>query len=284
MAPFAAPAAVAGLTPAQLWQCDDSLTCVYQEPCSTQWNMVPGFAPYSLTPDTAANHFTYRRCKSHHGQGQRHIVCRYCIDYTENEHWFRLADTYFRSKVPAHVENNGRSRYYLTRLCSLCEWREHQLQLQLQHGGAMAPPLPPQHYRNLMAQWPVNTCICLRNSIYRGVRCLQHRREMWDTMRPEFNEQKNLNRRYLINIEKDAAEQRVPSTQATRIHRINHALWRACRCGADPVATVAQAMVMQCMCCEGIVHFGTPPPMVPPPAPHLLRQNSLTTPGLFRFP
>jgi hypothetical protein len=67
--------------------------------------------------------------------------------------------------------------------------------------------------------------------------------------------------------------------------------WRACRCGAEPVATTAEATVMQCMCCTGIVHFdivqggpqpafGTPPPNGPFTHAQLI-QNSITTPNRF---
>lgn len=284
--PFHAPDPVAGQPPAHLQPCDDKQNCDYPEPCSNQWNMVLGFAPHSKTPNTQRVDFRPKRCQDNHGQGQIHEVCRYCIAFTEDEHWFKLAEIYFGGKAPVDVENNGRSRYYLTRLCKLCEWREHQLQVQLQQlvPSVILPPLPPRAERNMMQSWPESTCTCWRQTIVGGVRCRPHRRELWNAVRPRLVRQKDKNRRHLINIELDASGQQIASTQATRIRRIRDELWRACRCGADPVPTVAEAMVMQCMACEGIVHFGTPPPMNPPPAPLLLRQNSMTTPGLFAFP
>jgi hypothetical protein len=278
--PFHAPAPVVNTQP-----CNDKQNCHYAEPCSDGLNCLINFAPNSKTPNQNSIDFWQKRCRSYHGQGQRFDVCRYCIASTEDEQWYKVAATHFQAKPPAHLENNNRCRYFLTRLCLLCEWREHQLQLQLQGilPGALPPVIPTQVARDAMAEWPINTCTCWRQTINAGVRCRPHRRQFWNATRPRYVEERKANRSFLVGIEQDAQLQRVPSTQATRNRRVNAGLHRACRCGADPVATVALATVMQCMGCEGIVHFGTPLPMPTPPAPHLLRQNSLTTPRLFAF-
>lgn len=279
--PFHAPPPVVNTPP-----CDDKQNCNYPEPCSSVWNRAIGFAPLSKTPNGRAADFNPKRCASFHGQGQSHTVCRYCIASTEDELWYKIAATHFQGKPPANIENNNSCRYFLTRLCLLCEWREHQLQLQLQAIPPLAlPPAgPTQNAQNQMAQWPINTCTCWRKTINAGVRCRRHRREFWNANRPHFVAERKANRSFLTGIEQDAQNQRIPALPGTQTRRENAGLQRACRCGADPVATVAQATIMQCMGCEGIVHFGNPPPMPTPPAPHLLRQNSLTTPGLFAFP
>lgn len=276
--PFHAPAPVAQSQP-----CNDKQNCNYPEPCSSLTNQVINFAPLSKSPNGTAGDFNHKPCRSFYGQGQTHDVCRYCIAFTEDELWYKIAATHFQRKPPAHLENNDRCRYFLTRLCLLCEWREHNLQLQLQGiiGGPIGPALPTPIAQAATAQWPINTCTCWRKTINAEVRCRPHRRRFWNANRPHFVAERKANRDFLVSIEQDANHQRIPSTQNTRDIRVNNGMYRACRCGADPVATLAQATIMQCMGCEGIVHFGNPPPMVPPPPAYLLRQNSMTTPALF---
>ena len=95
---------------------------------------------------------------------------------------------------------------------------------------------------------------------------------------------------YLINTERDEHGNRVDATARTKRRRNIQQLRRACRCGADPVATIDEATVMQCMACEGIVHLrftaggNQPAPLTPPNDPHgplELVLNSLVTPDEF---
>jgi len=290
MPPFAAPRPVAGLAPAHLLPCDERARFRYQNPCSNIWNNARGFAPHSLSPNANAGHFRSRRCAhpNAHIWPNTHHVCRYCIAAAEAERWFKLATTYFVYKPSAGADNN-RSRYYLTRLCRLCEAREETLLVQLLNGAPMQLQLPTPAARRYMTEWPRNRCTCERRGLYLGVRCHPHRKMHWDDMRQFFVDQRKHNRKYLINTVRNGLGQRVDSTDLQRQTRRNNGRFRACRCGADPVATIAQATVMQCMSCEGIVHFHTAPGgpqpafgTLPPNAtPFQLSQNSLSTPDLF---
>lgn len=93
-----------------------------------------------------------------------------------------------------------------------------------------------------------------------------------------------------MNTQRAADNSRIDATPATKRRRQRQRLRRACRCGADPIATIAEATVMQCMACEGIVHLrftpGGPQPVPltppnPPPEPGQLLRNSLATPEMF---
>ena len=220
-------------------------------------------------------------------------MCRYCIAATEDKPWFKQATTYFRKKPSAYAESN-RSRHYLTRLCRLCEHREEVLLAQLEGTAPNSIPpqrLPSQFQRNLMAEWPRNRCTCEKLGLYNNVRCFPHRRDRWDTMRVRFVAAKRRHKNYLIHT-KRVGDRRVDATANEMKDRIDNGRWRACRCGEEPVATTAEATVMQCMCCKGIVHFvaipgGPQPAFGTPPPPNItftqtqLSQNSINTPGRF---
>lgn len=297
--PFNAPAPVPNLAAERSIPCQEKRAgnVTYPQPCSNRWNCVLNFARESLSPNARPDDFGWKICTVRH---QRHPsgfhVCRYCIAAAEDERWFRLATTYFRNKPPAAAEDN-RSRYYLTRLCRLCEHREETLLSQLLPSNAphaAANPMPPQNLptqiaRNFMAEWPSNRCTCEKKSLYLGIRCLPHRRDFWDFRRSRIAREKTRNKNYLINTSR-LGGQRVNATEGKMDDRRRDGLWRACRCGNDPVATTAEATVMQCMACEGIVHFdiiqggpqpafGTPP--TPAPTPREVSENSLSTPRLF---
>lgn len=293
--PFNAPAPVPGLpVPPAICNEKSAGNVTYPQPCATNFNSVWGFGPNSKSPNTAFDHFTWKICNDRHPAHRSGFnVCRYCVAAAEDERWFKLATTYFTKKPPAAAEDN-RSRYYLTRLCRLCEHREETLLAQLD--GTAPNSIPPQSLptlaaRRSMADWPSNRCVCERNTLYSGVKCLPHRREFWDRQRPNYARDKARNKQYLIHTVRDG-NQRVDATVDEMDQRRANGLWRACRCGEDPVATTAEAVVMQCMSCEGIVHFrgvpggpqpafGTPP--TPAPTPLEVSQNSLTTPRLFRI-
>jgi hypothetical protein len=289
MPPFAAPAAVAGLTLAHTTTCHDKAIFNYGQPCSNQWNRVMGFAPHSRSPDGLMVNFMHTPCVRRIAHGlNNHDVCRYCIAAAEDEHWFKLATTYFRGKPSPSAEHN-RSRYYLTRLCRLCEAREETLLTQLLGQAPLqVQQLPSQAARTWMSDWPRNRCACERRGLYSGVRCLPHRKERWDHVRPVFVDAKRHNMEYLINTVRNNGR-RVDATANQKAIRNQQGLYRACRCGEDPVATIAEATVMQCLSCEGVVHmpiipggpqpaFGTLPPVWTPPQ---LLQNSLTCPDRF---
>jgi hypothetical protein len=214
-------------------------------------------------------------------------VCRYCIAATEYEQWFKLANTYLLKKPKPEAETN-RSRHFLTRLCRLCEVREETLlgHLQTNAPATRVMNLPTQAQRDLMAHWPDNRCTCLRTALYNGIRCGTHRRPQWEREKPALLARRARKKNYLIDIEQNAHRHRIPSTPATQLRRRLNRLWRACRCGADPVATLDAALVMQCMSCEGIVHVrpgGTQPAVITTSRSER-RQNSYTTPGLFVLP
>jgi hypothetical protein len=214
-------------------------------------------------------------------------VCRYCIAATEYEQWFKLANTYLLKKPKPESETN-RSRHFLTRLCRLCEVREETLlgHLQTNAPATRVMNLPTQAQRDLMAHWPDNRCTCLRTALYNDTRCGTHRRPQWEREKPALLARRARKKNYLIDIEQNAHGRRIPSTPATQLRRRLNRLWRACRCGADPVATLDAAVVMQCMGCEGIVHVrpGGTQPAVITASRYERRQNFYTTPGLFVLP
>jgi hypothetical protein len=213
-------------------------------------------------------------------------VCRYCIASTESKPWFKLARKHFVEKPPQRKDTlpHKHSRYFLTRLCRLCEAREEQLLDELQNPQHHILPVNRQSPREqrLMTRYPNNRCRCQRTTLYVGVRCDTHRRVMWDSLKTDVLAQKAANMQFLVNSEQNDQGQRVQSTVETQMRRNHEGLWRACRCGADPVATPEEAVVMQCMGCEGIVHFppnaGLQPAVA---AENQLRENSMSAPRLF---
>ena len=295
--PFNAPAPVPNLSVAHSQPCDEKRTWFsYTNSCSNRWNYVLGFARDSHSPNATPADFRPQVCfnaSQHPFVPGGYEVCRYCIAATEDKPWFKQATTYFRKKPSAYAESN-RSRHYLTRLCRLCEHREEVLLAQLEGTAPNSIPpqrLPSQFQRNLMAEWPRNRCTCEKLGLYNNVRCFPHRRDRWDTMRVRFVAAKRRHKNYLIHT-KRVGDRRVDAMANEMKDRIDNGRWRACRCGEEPVATTAEATVMQCMCCKGIVHFvaipgGPQPAFGTPPPPNItftqtqLSQNSITTPGRF---
>jgi hypothetical protein len=233
--PFNAPNPVPNLPFSQLGPCQEKSAgnVTYPQPCSGHINYVPNFAPNSKSPNAGPNDFRWKICTNRHLRAPAGFnVCRYCIAAAEDEHWFKLATTYFTKKPPAAAEDN-RSRYYLTRLCRLCEHREETLLAQLE--GTAPNSIPPQSLptlaaRRSMADWPSNRCVCERNTLYSGVKCLPHRREFWDRQRPNYARDKARNKQYLIHTVRDG-NQRVDATVDEMDERRANGLWRACRCG-----------------------------------------------------
>jgi hypothetical protein len=288
---FDVPASIVGIPPAP---CNDRSRFRYRQPCSNRHNFTPNFAQhYSLTSHRGPRDGTLRSCVGPH-PGATHDVCRYCIAAAEDQLWFRRARDYIVMNNPPTTNNeNNRSPHYLTRLCRLCEHREEILLDQLLPSAPNPLPLqyhPTQAQKDLMNSWPKNRCTCEKKGLYNGTRCLPHRKKFWEEFKKQNAAKRRRNRTYLINIEQGPNRTRIPSTAAHRDNRVTRKLYRACRCGADPVATLEEAVVMQCMACQGIVHFdatpgGTQPDfLTPPAAAHNavdLAMNSLTTPNRF---
>lgn len=298
--------------PFQVWNTSALATCKersrfdYINPCSNRANYAANFTigtqDYSLTPDGSPLDGRWKRCTGAHARG--HSMCRYCIAATEDQPWFKKAYNYIVANNPAptqHAESN-RSSHYLTRMCRLCEYREEVLLAQLggnAPGAPFVPPppglVPPQNHPtqdelDWVSDWPTNRCTCEKKGLYNGILCLPHRKQQWMDFKKENDVKRRHNRKYLMNTEADQQGDRVDSTQATKNHRRAAKLHRACRCGSDPVATIAEATVMQCMACEGIVHLlytpggHQPAPLTlpnPPPSAFQLLRNSLATPDEF---
>lgn len=288
---FDVPAQVPGSAPVP---CNDRYRFRYRQPCSDHQNFTPNFAQhYSLTPHGGRFDGRLRPCVGTH-PGATHDVCRYCIAATEEQLWFQRARDYIvMNNPPTDGAEHNRSPHYLTRLCRLCEHREEVLLDQLEN---TAPYLLPLQYRVTQAQkdwmqdWPRNRCTCEKKGLYNGTRCLPHRKKFWEEFKKQNSAKRRRNRTYLINIEQGPNQTRIPSTAVNRARRVTHGLHRACRCGADPVATIQEAVVMQCMACQGIVHVdftpgGLQPAFLTPPNTHHdtaeIAMNSFTTPNRF---
>lgn len=72
-------------------------------------------------------------------------------------------------------------------------------------------------------------------------------------IQPTLEDRRIRNRRSLSNITLDPSGQTVLATPEQKLQRENQQMWRARRCGADPISYVQQATILQCMGCEGIV-------------------------------
>lgn len=310
-APFNAPALRAGANRNQAPDCSDKPRHRYANPCSSQWNYQLNFAPDSRQPDGASADFQPFICDDqdkHQRAAERsqpgvvidnHLVCRYCVAATEDKRWFREASEHItrrplaqQNQQYADITVHHRSRYYLTRLCRLCEHREKALLTQLRRSGNNALPidpddLPPEDEQDLMEDWPVNRCTC-RLGLELGDYCDKHRWECWDEYRKEHSKVKAKSKKFLERIDLVNGVT-IEASSALRLHRDRNQLWRACRCGADPIADVRQAEVMQCMACEGIVHLDLqryPTTIAPDPTPahhERVRENGITHPHLFAF-
>ena len=305
--PFNAPARIPHTNPRQ---CDERSKFSYNNACSSGTNYrinftrMPQIAQrYSLTPDGGPDDGRRKPCTGTHAN--RHTMCRYCIAAAEDQIWFRDAYEYIAANNPTLNDENNRSTHYLTRMCRLCEYREEILLTQLGHRAPGAPPgaLPPglvplqtnptQTQINFASHWPTNRCTCEKKGLYNGILCLPHRQRHWKDFKKQNDRRRTRNRMYLINTERDDAGYRVDATARTKRYRNAQKLRRACRCGADPVATIDEATVMQCMACEGIVHLrftpggSQPVPLTPPnignrpPSSLALVMNSLATPDEF---
>jgi len=304
--PFNAPARVPHTLPRR--PCDEKSRFDYINPCSSQLNYRVNFTRtaavaqhYSLTEDGGPLDGRRRRCTGMHVNDHR--MCRYCIAATEDQKWFRKAYDYIATNnPPTGGSESNRSSHYLTRMCRLCEYREEILLAQLGGRPPNAPnvPIPPwivplqnhptQAELDWSSSWPSNRCTCEKKGLYNGILCLPHRKKHWEDFKKQNDVKRRHNRNYLINTERDGNGNRVnvtPQTIARRRPNLLRRLHRACRCGEDPVDTLAEATVMQCMACEGIVHLpfrpgGTQPvfltPPNPLPTPLALLPNSLTTP------
>lgn len=306
--PFEAPTRVAYTTRKQ---CDERSRFDYDNACSTRQNYKINFTQtrqiaqqYSLTPDGGPLDGRHRQCVGSHRN--RHTMCRYCIAATEDQPWFTKAYAYIALNNPPtpRVPEHNRSSHLLTRMCRLCEYREEVLLAQLGGSAPGAPVLPPppglvpiqnhptQYERDWASSWPTNRCTCEKRGLYNGILCLPHRKKHWLDFKKQNDVNRRHNRKYLINTERDGAGNRIDATADTKQNRDDQGLYRACRCGEDPVATIGEATVMQCMACEGIVHLqftpggNQPVPLTPPnpnqpPSPLQLAMNSLATPDAF---
>lgn len=289
--PFQAP------NPTQnVHRCNDWREFGYTNPCSDINNFVANFAPNSKHPNRFPGDFAKQNCQGAHRRA--HTVCRYCVAALEDQQWFKRAWANFTKKPQDRSVLSRASSSYLTRLCRLCEKREERLLNQFlrvpNNGVALQAHTLQQQAR--MVNWPYNRCICAR-WLWQGTKCRLHRKDDWDAIRhdgqpaqqgqaqvPAQLEELADNREFLESITLAGPNQTVVTTRDERALRKQLGFERACRCGADPVPLFSQASVLQCMCCEGIVHV---PAQNQPPGPfhtrQQLRDNSVTAPNLFGF-
>lgn len=267
----------------------------YTNPCSSINNIEPN------TPAQRFHTFTHRACAVFHPPG--HTVCQYCIRYIESQRWWKLKKTYLQKPPPLMEQptlySPGRKSnlYFSTRLCSLCEDRE--LYLHAVRSGFLGPGMVPmgQIPANMpnMPLFPNSTCTCI-SLLVNNVKCETHRKEGWEAAsRNQLRAQVATNKAWLEGIEHCVMPGTFATQPPTAQRRITQQLWRACRCGADPIAIPKQARVLQCLACEGI-HVrqgivgglpglfgwaaGLPPGFT---VTVQTRQNSRNSPALFRF-
>lgn len=287
--PFEAPNPLLG---ASILGCHDKANFAYQNPCSANNNYVLGFTNHpnhnpSEHPDGQPGDFIPRQCWNNHNA--QYGVCRYCIAAIEDQRWFKTDRGYItRRPIAASPLGRSRSRHYLTRLCRLCEQREEELLRQIQHISQFPPSLgslPTQVEQDRMLHYPDKRCNCTA-PLDQGIRCLRDRRGHWAIRKRTQLRTKATNKAFLERLAFDATlGQAVVASRDQRASRMENGTSRACRCGREPVASIAQATVMQCMACEGIVHFAPPGNHNAGggPLPIALRQNTYTSPALFQL-
>lgn len=182
--------------------------------------------------------------------GPHFQVCGYCRDHIKYERWMQRALT----RIGDYPPDNETADYpgFLTRMCRLCQERE-QLLVRGRWGaagGLVLPPMPAN--TNEMNDFPTNTCTC-KWHLRRGVFCLEHRKSIVQQAMEALTATRNVT---LAFLQDSALNQATGVTHRTlrerRVGREDACLYRACRCGRDPVP-MAQATVFQCMACEGVV-------------------------------
>lgn len=240
----------------------------YANPCSSSINMPPG------TPASQMNLYRSKPCRDQHGY--IHNICRYCELNIHHQQFWKVAKTHLTRRPPmpsppppanAQPRYNLRPRnvranavqsvvplrqtlprYFSTTMCRSCEEREIILRLQR---DSVPGPLPPNHVAR-MPGYPANTCTCL-HILEGSVLCHRHRKGGWLRNKDRLNRQRKANATWLGGIEyRQATGTTHTASAATRQRRSANRIWRACRCGEDPIANPAHAEVLQCLACEGI--------------------------------
>jgi hypothetical protein len=310
MAMFVAPPARIGAHHHLLTDCNDRGTVDstsgyrYINPCSSRGNYRSNFDPTSKKPQRVPADFRQDACdvtsrlpgSRARQRHSRYGVCRYCVAAVERLPWHTAAEDDFLGLQP-HNSTSNNTNHFLTRLCGMCEEREIRLLNQrLGSNFALVPVAPSQAMQNKMEDFPHSMCTCKKAVLDTLHLCLAHRRQHYDSIIPLLNARRDANRTWLQSIERvngklvrrrGVAQIRDLTDRRTGVVGGGPILLRACRCGEDPIDDIRNARVLQCMCCEGIVHV-TPvnPPQAHVPAaaiPRQLRQNSQTTPWKFRL-
>jgi len=128
--------------------------------------------------------------------------------------------------------------------------------------ATVGTPRPP-NWKN-MVDYPNNTCIC-RDQIEDGHwLCMEHRRQAVETLRTNFNIDRDRNKAWLASIAPDPVKGELCTAGAgRRLERADNRKWRACRCGAE-VDDYVDARIFMCMTCEGLWHPDDCPDVVVP--------------------
>lgn len=248
MAPYNAPAPTGAAVNWNNWPCNEkavhqALGIAYANDCSSWFNVPQG------TPIGDRNLYMQKDCVDHNNLAKTHVTGRPPIApaprYNLRSHTGRANILVTpRPRLP---------RYFLTTMCRLCEEREIVLWLQ-RTGMAMLPQLPTEAAR--MVNFPRNTCTC-QYHLEGQVLCLSHRRARWVNHKNQLNQQRIRNAALLEDMElRPATNTTHHATPATLQRRHANGIWRACRCGRDPIAKQAQADVLQCLACEGVRILG----------------------------
>lgn len=240
----------------------EDLGIAYANPCFSRVNIPPG------TTAGQVDQYEARACQSPQGhEGPRHLICGYCEANIKAQQWWKVAKTHVTGLPPMAPQprynlrprraNQGLTpisalpRYFLTTMCRDCEEREIILYLQLRFLGAYPHPPPGGA---AMYRWPWNTCTC-RRLLEGNLFCYDHRRGGWNHNRGRLNQQRKDNAAWLEGIElRPATGSTHVATAATRQRRRENGVWRACRCGQDPITNSAQAEVLPTILSVRVYH------------------------------
>ena len=256
----------------------------YINPCASQWNpagsLNNGNCQLQSTPI--------------HGAG--FSVCPYCLQDIATHAWWLQARARMVKPPPfalptaanfATTLETGAWRGFLTRMCRLCERREQYLYHQRTAAVGLMPIAAPANIDNMM-QYPRSTCTCLA-VLERHRLCIRHRRNRWDTDRPQLLAARTMRMNWLTNTALTRHGQGGPAgvlatAGPNKIFRRNTVrTYRACRCGAEVVRTPSPPEVYFCMGCNGTVQV-TAMPLPLTPATAQEQRNSHTHPQDFVVP
>lgn len=263
---WVAPAAVAATLP-----CDDRALHEpdYVNDCSS-WANPGGGLPgqplfYHQLPCSGAAPAKTAPAATPNTPHPDHTVCRYCRDHMEARHEYLKRGWRRIHNLPPQDEQVENSKWYgfLTRMCRTCEIAE-QINIRIR-SGAMGPagfPLIPTHpplaQRLQMVNYPTNTCKCWHR-VVGDPYCWTHQMRKWHRELELMKRTRARNLSFLQHIKLDntpgsATRGSLCTASADTIgQRGVDQVHRACRCGADPVPTVAGAQVFMCLVCEGIM-------------------------------